>query len=364
MSPENDTSNVLAAIDPCNTQRAQVFEEITLNGQLVRIKHSSVSIDLVDFDKENPRLKFEKEMQPGKTDLQLLFEHNDTPWLKKDIEDKGVLDAIYVRETADGRYVAIEGNRRTAVQKTLHEEHPDNPRFNCIPVRILPASVTPEQEALLMASFHIAGKIRWDAHEKAGHVYHMKEKLKLPMEELQNTLHMGAPMIKRIAQSYEMLERYKAIDGGKYAAGAQGKWSFFNELLKIKEFRTRIEKKPEFVESYIRWVAEGRLPNSVDVRTLEKIMKQGGTALRLFETENADVAFEKAKVEVEKANPALNSKLFKLLEAVVKVGGSATMDDIATARDNDTARGTTIEAYDTLVRFMEQAGVRSIRRVA
>ena len=352
----------------CNTgeQRQMVFEEITLAGVPLRIEHASLPIDKVHFDPENPRLKYLKEQHPEKTDEELLFLHSDTPWLKKDIAEKGVLDQIYVRADGKGGYLAVEGNRRTAVVKKLASEHPDDPRFCFIPARIMPSNTSKEQEALLMASFHVAGKLKWDAQEKAGHVYHMLQVLGLPIEELSTTLHMAGPTIKRTSRSYELLEHYKRIDGQKYADDAGRKWSFFNEMLKIKEFRNRDLKGPEWADQYCRWVGEGRLPNATDVRTLEKILKSS-KARNLFENEDTDVAFAKAAKEVDRVNPGRNSKFFAQLEKVTALGKAATLDDMTMARDNEAARDTVVEAHQTLLAFMEQSGVRAPgtpRRVA
>lgn len=215
-----------------------------------------------------------------------------------------------------------------------------------------------------MASFHVAGKLKWDAQEKAGHVYHMKEVLGLPMEELTTTLHMGKPAIDRAARSYALLEHFRRIDDGAYKEDSGRKWSFFNEMLKIKEFRQRDAKGPEWADTYCRWVGEGRLPNATDVRTLEKILKSS-KARRAFEEGDPEdgEAFKAAAKEVDRTNPGRNSKLFAQLEKLIALGKAANLEELTLAKDNEAARDTVLEAHDTLVRFMEQAGVR-LRRAA
>ena len=151
--------------------KQQVFEEIMLHKPPpLKIQHTRVATDKKRFDTENPRLKYQKQLFPDKTDKELLFKLPDTAWLLKDIEEKGILEAIYVKEellNGVASFVVVEGNRRTAVVQELQAKHPENPNFAYIPAKVLPSQTTPEQEAILMASCHVAGKIKWDAHEKA-----------------------------------------------------------------------------------------------------------------------------------------------------------------------------------------------------
>jgi len=345
-----------------------VFEEIMLHKPPpLKIQHARVPTEKVEFDLENPRLKYQKQLFPDKDDRELLFEHPDTAWLKKDIAEKGILDPIYVKKLPGKEaWIAVEGNRRTAVQQELLENHPNDPRFLYIPARVLPEETSAEQEALLMASYHVAGKIKWDAHEKAGHIWHMVNKLRIPEVELVNTLHMGVPAIKRASESYALLEHFKRIDGGIYAKDAEGKWSFFSEMLKVKEFADRHKKGQDWADEFCRWIGEKRLPRAEDVRTLYAILKSA-KARALFTNEPVETAFAKAQREVDKSNPGRNSKFFKKLEEMIAAGKAAQLSDLENAADNESHRDTVVEALAVIQTFMEKAGVRvpgAPRRVA
>jgi hypothetical protein len=348
--------------DDCSAgsgKHQMIFEEIMLlDPPPLRIKHARIPVTQIQFDPENPRLKYLKELFPGKKEKDLLFENADTNWLLKDVHSKGLLDPIYVREIGDSQYLVVEGNRRTAVMTELNDKYPDDPRFCLMPARILPPHTTPQQEALLMASFHVAGKVKWDAHEKAGHIFKMLHEMRIPLEEMSTTLHMGQPKIKQIADSYALFEHFKRMDDGAYANEAAGKWSFFDEMLKVKYFREGYrEQGQEFADRFCRWVGEGRIPRAENVREIEEILKRT-TARHLFETEPPKVAFEKAKREVDHSNPGRRSKFFAELEKVISLGRKADLMELDMARDNEAARDTVIEAYQTIFTFMERAGVR------
>lgn len=355
------------ASDSNGNRLQQVFEEIMLHKPPpLKVQHGRVPTDKVQFDPENPRLKYQKQLFPDKSDKELLFKEPDTPWLLKDIEEKGVLDSIYVKAMASGSWLVIEGNRRVAVMQELQSKHPENPNFTYIPAKILPEDTTDEQQAVLMASYHVAGKIKWDAHEKAGHIWHMINTLHIPESELITTLHMGAPAIKKAAESYGLLQHFKKCDGGRYADQAEGKWSFFSEMLKVKDFYERHKKGQEWDDTFCRWVGEKRIPKAEDVRLLPAILKKL-KARALFEEEPAAVAFDKALKEVDKSTPSRNSKFFKDLENLITSGKGASLNDLESASTNEAARDTLLEAFSVVQSFMEKAGVRvpaTPRRVA
>jgi len=337
----------------------QSFEEIMLHRPPpLRIQHTRAAVELIDFDPDNPRLRYLRSLNPGISDSDLLFKDNDTKWLKADIKEKGLLDAPYVKRTPDGRLICVEGNRRLACEKSLATEFPDDPKFKEIQVRVLPENTTPEQAALLMASFHVAGKVQWDAHEKAGHIYHMISVLNIPDEELKNTLHMGVPAIKRTAESFRVLrEVFCKVDGGKYAKDADGKWSFFAEMVKDKDVRKLHEKDPTFAEQFSRWVGEGRLTKAEDVRSLDAILGQA-RARHLFETSPVADAFRLAQAETDLSNPENMSRFYRQLRTLLDVLLQAPFQDVQLAGTNDAARLLLQDTYTRLGEFMERAGVR------
>jgi hypothetical protein len=335
------------------------FEEVILRDQPLRIQHARIPIGQIAFDPENPRLRYLRGLHPDKTDKQLLFDGSkDTPWLKKDIREKGVLDPIYVKLKGSTGYIVVEGNRRTAVVGELHDENPSDPKFATMPARILPEETTEAQVALLMASFHVAGKVKWAPHEQAGHVYQMLKILHIPEAELSSTLHMGVPAIKRIAESYSILrETYCTIDNGQFANQAEGKWSFFQEMLKNKHLKNYHDRDPNWKEQFSRWVGEGRIPRAEDVRHLPQILNKT-RARHLFENEPAVEAFAKARRESDASNPGNISKFYKQLEKLVETCRRANFEDIELAGNNEAARLLLTESYQHLVSFMERAGVR------
>ena len=113
-------------------------------------------------------------MQNGKQLRDVILRLNEVKQLKKDIKTNGGLrERIIVKEVGPGEYVVVEGNVRYTLYGALHQEDPDDPCWQTIPARILPKDITDKEIAILLSDFHVAGKIEWHAHEKAGQVHHL-----------------------------------------------------------------------------------------------------------------------------------------------------------------------------------------------
>lgn len=349
---------------PTDVNGQLIFEEILIGGEPppLRLEQARVDITDVRLDSRNPRLRYEQLMFPEKSLSDLLFEENDTRLLKEDILRNGLIDPPYLRREPDGKYTVIEGNRRTACMQKLHEDHPSDLRFATMYSRILPGDTPADRQALLMAQFHIAGKLKWNAHEKAGHIYSLWKVLQVPMDQLKATLHMGEPAIRATVAAYEMLtERYATIDNGKYKDKADGKWSYFAELYKTKDLRVRVAgdknglpADPYFADRFCRWVGEGRIPQAADVRKLPLILKDV-RALAEFERD-VEGAYERA-IEIAQSDPAEKSKFFKALRELHKAGLAANMNDIQLAAVDDKAQKALSDAKKILDGISRQASI-------
>jgi ParB/Sulfiredoxin domain len=362
--PKSETGAVPMA---SKDNQSELFEEITLRSHPLRIRHARIPVAKIKFDPANPRLKYLKEIHPDKTDSQLLFADKETNSLLQDIKANGLLDPIYVKQD-NGEFVCVEGNRRTACFMQLRGLEPDNPKFLDMPARILPSDTTEDQTSLLMASFHIAGKVKWDAHEKAGHIYHMLNILHIPEEELKTILHMGAPRIRQEAESYRILQEvYRTIDNGVFAAEAGDKWSFFSEMLKIKPLRERHQRESDWDERFSRWVGEGRIPRAEDVRELPSIFANHRANNTFLTHKPITEAFQKARGEADEANPENRSDFYRLLKRFNSALRSASLDDMTFAQGNDAAKAMILDAYNSLGEVIDRSGLRSTtpsRRIA
>src|SRR6266446_4094725 len=205
--------------------KEQMIEEVTIDGRPIRLEHADVPIDQIELDENNPRIRYRLKLQQnGKSLEQVIMLMPEVKALKRDIEKNGGLRERVILQPNGTKLKAMEGNVRVTCYQDPSHKCLDDPRWKTVPARILPKDVHPKQIAILLADFHVAGKITWKAHEKDAKI-------------------------------------------GEY------KWSYFEEFFKQRDLREEFKKNPEFGDDFCRWVGEGHLPAGEDVRVLPSILR-------------------------------------------------------------------------------------------
>jgi hypothetical protein len=336
------------------------FEEMTLGGEVIHLIHRRVPIGDIEYDEDNPRLRYLSEMNGGgMTAEQLLAEIGDAPKLRKDIEMAGDLrERVILRPNGKNKFKAVEGNRRRYAFGELHAKYPDDQRWLSMPARILPESIDERKVALLLSDMHVVGKVKWDAAEKAGQIFKMNRELGIPLDEIVVHLHASKATVIRWLKAYTFLhERYRKIDNGKYDKNAIDKWSWIDEAFRSPVLRPLMEDDPGFGDKFCRWVGDGRLSKGEQVRRLAAIMANS-TAFQAFETLPTEKAFNEAIRIVATAEPEQDSDLFKLLAKVrqmcTEVG---SIREINRLRDDAVAQQRFRETVMAMRSFAETADV-------
>jgi len=339
------------------------FEEMTLAGKVIQLEHRRVPTEAIEYDDDNARLRYLSQARANgsatKTPEDLLREIPDAPKLRKDIELNGDLrERIILRAIGNGKFKAVEGNRRRFAFGELRQKYPKDARWQTMPARILPDDIDPKSVALLLSDLHVAGKVKWDAHEKAGQIYRMNKDLGIPLDEIVIHLHAGKSTVTRWLKAYAfMQERFRTVDDGKYDKEAEGKWSYFDELYRSSELKQHVEEDPEFADKFCRWVGEGRLPKGETVRRLPAIIKNPD-ALHAFESLPVDKAFTEAMRIVASAEPEQDSAMFSLFAKVrEQCTDIGSVREIMRIRTDKVAEQRLLETYNALVSFMRLAEV-------
>lgn len=337
------------------------FEEVTIRKETIRLEHRNVPTEDVVLDEDNPRLLYlhQKEENKDKTSEDIIREMPDASRLRKDIEQNGGLrERVIVIPLANGKYKSAEGNRRRVAVGDLHAKNKSDPRWKSMPARVLPADFDPKKLAIMLAGWHVTDKVRWDPHEKAGHVYRMNKEFGIPLDEIATVLHASKTTVARIMKGYAfMMERFLTIDNGAYKELGGRKWSYFDELHRSKDLLARLAADPEFSDDFCRWVGEGRLAQPVQVRKLAKILAHPD-ARKVFEKTGASSAFAAAQRIVETAEPEEGSEFFKQLAKMKdNFRSAAQVREILRIRSDPIARKRLLETYEAMVDFMHLADV-------
>ena len=340
----------------------KLIEETVVGNQTIQLVHTDVPIEKIALDYENPRIKYRLSLQAlnGKKatdkDLEkLILSLPDVRSLRRDIQHNGGCYERIILQENGPKYKAIEGNCRTACVRDLHAKEPNDARWKTVPARILPKDVDPRQVAILLTGFHVAGKIQWKAHEKAGQCYRMAHDLGMSQEDIAYCMHASKLTVNRYLTAYAFfVDKFLKIDEGAYAKGGEGKWSYFEEFFKKKELRDELTKNPKFGDDFCRWVGEERLPMGMDVRFLPTLLNYQ-EARKQFE-DGASLA--EVKKMVEKADPEQGSDFFKLLGKMREACTSAAqVKEILRIRTDKVARQRLVDTYEAMVDFMRLADV-------
>jgi len=278
-------------------------------GIIVLQSPRKVSIDKLHFDVDNIRIghrNFESEEAVAAA----LWEMPDMDLLYDDIKRRGLEEPPIV----DHHSVVLEGNRRLAVCKRLNEEQNKGVKLQHDFSKILCKEIDPSTSELdkeaFLASVHIAGKYEWPDVSQGRLLKKLHEERNLSFETLAEiTRKSKATVIKKIA-AYELLERYrkKFSNDQDWADKYPHMW----ELLRkdLEDIRDDTKK----FDMFMRWLHEGRISNSKDVRLLNLILKNP-KALRALQEEGMGQAIYKLMIQ----DPSIRSPTYKKITNITKL---------------------------------------------
>ncbi|HEY3917357.1 MAG TPA: hypothetical protein VGL83_06175 [Stellaceae bacterium] len=335
---------------------SKVIEELTVAGERIHLEHADIPLQDVEPDEENPRIRYGlRYLDMGKTLDERIMKIPQVPALLKDIEANGGLRERIIVQKSGKDYISREGNCRLICYRALAKKHPDDERWKAIPAKIMPKDIDPKKVAVLLTDMHVAGKITWTAHEKAGQVYRMHHDLRMPFEDIAVFLRASKTTAKRFYDAYAfMVEKFLTLDDGKYTKDGERKWSFFDELFRSKSLREEMKADLDFADWYCRLVGNGVLSKGVQVRSLPLVLKNPVARKKLQQ----GVPFEEVEKILEEDNPEHGSDFFRLLaEMRENCTSAAHVKDILRIRTDKKARQKLVETYEALTDFMRLADV-------
>lgn len=299
-------------------------EYLTLQGRQIPLTRMMVPVESLELDPRNPRIQFlvgQRAGLVGDKELdELLWEKDRVKLLAQSIlQNGGVLEPLIVQRSGKN-YRVREGNLRTVASRHLIGQNPNTSEFQMVPAMVFDGTLTEEDLAVLLADMHVAGKIRWDAYEQAKHVYDLFHLYGKPYEWLSNHLRMSKGKIRELLAAYkatsEFLQEYPT-------PGNVRKYSFFAELMKKRELRDRFEVDPQFKQQFHSWLAEDKLNDARQVRSLDSIL-----ANQEAEKELNLKGYDAASKVLMRDDPTLESDLFWAVKNATEKLKAAPVSDI------------------------------------
>jgi hypothetical protein len=298
---------------------------LVVAGKEVRVTHETVDLNDLRLDPDNPRIRFQLK-RAGKAkatqeDLQkIIKEQPGYDGLQKTIRKAGgIHDPVIVRH--DG--TVVEGNTRLTVVSTLHRGMPSNPRWKSVPITRLPKDVPEQAIAMLMASYHVAGKNKWLAFAKADQIYQLVHKFKCTPEQIADeTRNMTPREIKQTLEAYEYLikEVMPKAGNGSDQNFLESKWSHALEFVKNRELG-EMKTDPAVRKTFAKLLKNGQI-KGIEVRRLPKILKNK-RARKVLKTDG----FKAAESILKKYDPTVEClelrQIKKLTARIGKMKASA-----------------------------------------
>jgi hypothetical protein len=331
------------------------IDEVVLGGVRIQVRGMDLPLSGVQLDPMNPRLANTVALNHHNDDEQLQTQMEKILWDDQDVrglyqsikQNKGLIERIIVR--ANG--VVAEGNCRTVVYRKLQANFPNDPTWNAIPARVLPADITDKQIAILLGELHVGGKNEWVPFEKAGHIHELFNRHGLTQDEIAKLLHTSKTSVNHHIHAFSaMKEKYLKKYPGPSAVR---KFSYFLELYKKPFLRDWVKDSGTALDSFVRWVGTDKIGKGAEVRHLDAIIRNP-KALKAFDTGG----MEAARPILMRDSPELTSPLFKGMIELTKTIEAARLDDITRVRSEKGGGARTIvqELKDSLERFMELCG--------
>ena len=275
-------------------------------------KYMELDVELIELDKENPRIKMYLDNQYNKptaegialalsggvSDGSTSFES-----LKESIRvNKGIINPIIVNHTS-GKYVVIEGNTRVQIYLDFKKQHVagDWSKIRSIVYEELSA----EEIHSIRLQAHMVGPRDWDPYSKAKYLNYLMNEELLPMSQIISFCGGKASEIKKLVSAYNDIEEYY-----RPMAEESGYDFDFKDFSKFAELQNKGIVDALVLHGYTKadftkWVINGNIDAAQRIRELPAVLKNKEAKVEFLAT-NLSNAIKKLGT-VAPANIDLNS---------------------------------------------------------
>lgn len=297
------------------------------------------------LNSNNPRIRFQLKYRGGSKDqaslLAIVREQPGYDGLQKAIRKVGGLhDPIIVSH--DG--TIVEGNSRAAVVLTVHHgAKQKDPRWQTIPIVRLPKTVPERAMAMLMASYHVAGKTAWRAYAQADQIHELRNVHGWTPEQIADETRMTPREVQQYLDAYDYLvkEVLPHVQNGAATDVLESKFSHALEFIKNKKIAA-LREKPSVRKEFAKLLIDDKIKGA-EVRELDKVYSNRKAAAAL-----KSGGFKAAKKILTDDDPLAGSKTLKQVEGLTKALNKMGQDEIALLKKSARARSVIIKLRDVV----------------
>lgn len=338
---------------------------IPLDGRDTSVELSSISLDRLLLDEDNPRISFFKDNQvvAALTEQQIEFalsQGNPESWrkLKDSIHNnRGVVTPIWVEplQTPTGElFRVIEGNSRVLAYRKLMAEEPQEAKWQTILAYVLPREVSGEQKNFIRLLSHLRGATDWDAYDKAKYLYRLWQEDGWPLDRLEKQTKMTKRQIEQNIEAYKLMSEQCLPQYGTDPEEVS-KFSYFVEYVKDRKLQQLFDEYAGGSEGYCRWVNDRtKIPTGQDVRKLRPILENDDSR-KVILRRGFDAALEVLALRA----PHVVSGFYRDVESVVRDLQNMSLADMQEIADDES--GGRLKLLEDLAEWSRKV-LASVRR--
>ncbi|MDE0343858.1 MAG: ParB N-terminal domain-containing protein [Deltaproteobacteria bacterium] len=241
--------------------------------------YRSIPVELIHFDRDNPRIKVALEKYGDKLDdqrirfaLQTATEGLSTTSSYRSLKDsiraaRGISIPIVVRPNGNS-FVCVDGNTRLAIYRELLDEGApgDWTQVTCLVLD----DPEPRDIETIRVTAHLVGAREWPAYEKARYLHYLRNVEFMDYDELiarcggnKNTI------TQQIEAFHDMNTFYRDVNNDD--AFKVDRFSGFVELQK-GDIKESIFSAGFDLHEFGRWIRDGQIYRLADVRKLPRVL--------------------------------------------------------------------------------------------
>lgn len=241
-----------------------------------------VSVQDIELDDDNPRLRFSK------------IEKGIKKWTQEELEEEikeslvfnrlldsikqyGVIDPVWLHQIDKRRYKVIEGNMRVTALRFLSGNGlspPQGAKYDLVKAHVLPKNTARIQIEVQKAVLQ-TGKNPWGAFNEAAHIFDLHTKHRLKIEKIADMLGKSKSYVRNEIENFQFyLEFIKFRQHKGDSSVDPKKYSFFKDAPPI--IRERFFKNRRARNDYFVLIS----PNKAGIIRIPSVSLKGG--LRTF----------------------------------------------------------------------------------
>ena len=268
----------------------------------MRSRYEELSINSIELDIENPRIKMYLEQYHEVTAEGIALALNSSTSdgttsflsLKESIRvNKGIIHPIIVNEEKDGKFVVVEGNTRLQIYKDFALVDPSG-CWNTIRCIVYNNLAKEEIHAIRLQS-HLVGPRDWDPYSKAKYLDQLSNVEKLPMEVIVSMCGGKKGEIIKLINSYADMIKYYFPRTEKENYDFDHKdFSKYSELQNRSIIDALMSNGFTKVD-FTNWVINKNIDTAQNVRLLPQILKDKSARQEFLRT-NISNAIKKLNI--------------------------------------------------------------------